>query len=120
MRAVGISASSRVSNAWSASVVSGMRRPQFPIARKTIEGDEDKQDDDFEHDLEAHPVPGSLLVIGVPRLAVIFSRAVSHFMPIAAGWEAGYVQAREYTRGYLAPYAMVTRFRALSPSRDHG
>jgi hypothetical protein len=41
-------------------------------------------------------------------------------MLIAAGWEAGYVQAREYTRGYLAPYAMVTRFRALSPSRDHG
>jgi stage IV sporulation protein FB len=38
------------------------------------------------------------------------------FMLIAAGWEAGYVQAREYTRGYLASHAMVTRFQALSPS----
>jgi Zn-dependent protease len=38
------------------------------------------------------------------------------FMLIAAGWEAGYVQAREYTRGYLASHAMVTRFQTLSPS----
>jgi CBS domain containing-hemolysin-like protein len=35
---------------------------------------------------------------------------------LAASGEAGYVQAREYTRGYLASHAMITAFQTLNPA----
>jgi stage IV sporulation protein FB len=41
---------------------------------------------------------------------------VAVFIFLAASGEAGYVQAREYTRGYLASHAMITAYKALSPS----
>ena len=40
---------------------------------------------------------------------------VAVFIFLAASGEAGYVQAREYTRGYLASHAMITSFQSLSP-----
>ena len=41
---------------------------------------------------------------------------VAVFIFLAASGEAGYVQARDYTRGYLASHAMITAFQALSPA----
>jgi Zn-dependent protease len=41
---------------------------------------------------------------------------VAVFIFLAASGEAGYVQAREYTRGYLAANAMITSFETLSPA----
>jgi Zn-dependent protease len=41
---------------------------------------------------------------------------VAVFIFLAASGEAGYVQAREYTRGYLASHAMITAYEALSPA----
>jgi Zn-dependent protease/CBS domain-containing protein len=40
---------------------------------------------------------------------------VAAFIFLAASGEAGYVQAREYTRGYLARHSMITSFQSLSP-----
>jgi len=40
---------------------------------------------------------------------------VAAFIFLAASGEAGYVQAREYTRGYLASHAMITSFQSLGP-----
>ena len=40
---------------------------------------------------------------------------VAVFIFLAASGEAGYVQAREYTRGYLASHAMITSFQSLGP-----
>ena len=51
------------------------------------------------------------LLIGNPMLILI-----AVFVFLAASGEAGYVQAREYTRGYLASHAMITSYQALSPS----
>lgn len=51
------------------------------------------------------------LLIGHPILILIAA-----FIFLAASGEAGYVQAREYTRGYLASHAMITKFQALGPS----
>ena len=51
------------------------------------------------------------LVIGNPLLILI-----AVFIFLAASGEAGYVQAREYTRGYLASHAMITSFQTLSPT----
>jgi Zn-dependent protease/CBS domain-containing protein len=39
---------------------------------------------------------------------------VAVFIFLAASGEAGYVQMREYTRGYLASHAMITNFQTLS------
>jgi Zn-dependent protease len=41
---------------------------------------------------------------------------IAVFIFLAASGEAGYVQAREYTRGYLAAHAMITSFETLSPA----
>jgi predicted transcriptional regulator len=38
------------------------------------------------------------------------------FIFLAASGEAGYVQAREYTRGYLASHAMITQYQTLGPT----
>jgi Zn-dependent protease/CBS domain-containing protein len=51
------------------------------------------------------------LLIGNPLLVL-----VAVFVFLAASGEAGYVQAREYTRGYLASHAMITSFQTLSPA----
>jgi len=51
------------------------------------------------------------LLIGNPLLIL-----VAVFIFLAASGEAGYVQAREYTRGYLASHAMITTFETLSPA----
>jgi Zn-dependent protease/CBS domain-containing protein len=50
-------------------------------------------------------------LLGNPLLILI-----AVFIFLAASGEAGYVQAREYTRGYLASHAMITSYRTLSPS----
>ena len=41
---------------------------------------------------------------------------IAVFIFLAASGEAGYVQAREYTRGYLASHAMITAYQTLGPS----
>src|SRR5262245_26965550 len=50
-------------------------------------------------------------LLGSPMLILI-----AVFIFLAASGEAGYVQAREYTRGYLASHAMITSFQTLSPT----
>jgi Zn-dependent protease/CBS domain-containing protein len=50
-------------------------------------------------------------LLGNPLLILI-----AVFIFLAASGEAGYVQAREYTRGYLASHAMITKYQPLSPS----
>ena len=40
---------------------------------------------------------------------------VAVFIFLAASGEAGYVQMRDYTRGYLASHAMITNFQTLGP-----
>jgi Zn-dependent protease len=50
-------------------------------------------------------------LLGNPMLILI-----AVFIFLAASGEAGYVQAREYTRGYLAGHAMITEYKALGPS----
>jgi len=40
---------------------------------------------------------------------------VAAFIFLAASGEAGYVQTREYTRGYLARHSMITSFQSLTP-----
>ena len=49
-------------------------------------------------------------LMGNPMLILI-----AVFIFLAASGEAGYVQAREYTRGYLASHAMITSFQTLAP-----
>jgi Zn-dependent protease/CBS domain-containing protein len=51
------------------------------------------------------------LVLGNPMLVL-----VAVFIFLAASGEAGYVQARDYTRGYLASHAMITSFQTLGPT----
>jgi Zn-dependent protease len=41
---------------------------------------------------------------------------IAVFIFLAASGEAGYVQAREYTRGFLAQHAMITAFETLTPA----
>jgi Zn-dependent protease/CBS domain-containing protein len=41
---------------------------------------------------------------------------IAVFIFLAASGEAGYVQVREYTRGYLAQHAMITAYKTLGPS----
>jgi Zn-dependent protease/CBS domain-containing protein len=41
---------------------------------------------------------------------------VAVFIFLAASGEAGYVQARDYTRGYLASNAMITAYQTLNPA----
>jgi CBS domain-containing protein len=53
---------------------------------------------------------GFLGLLGNPLLVLI-----AVFIFLAASGEAGYVQAREYTRGYLASQAMITSFQTLGP-----
>jgi Zn-dependent protease len=53
---------------------------------------------------------GFLGLFGNPLLVLI-----AVFIFLAASAEAGYVQARELTRGYLASDAMITSFQSLSP-----
>ena len=53
---------------------------------------------------------GFLGLFGNPLLVL-----VAVFIFLAASGEAGYVQAREYTRGYLASHTMITAFEPLSP-----
>ncbi|MEW5962915.1 MAG: site-2 protease family protein [Pseudomonadota bacterium] len=55
-------------------------------------------------------VLGFLGLFGNPFLILI-----AVFIFFAASGEAGYVLARDLTRGYLAAHAMITRFEALSP-----
>ena len=50
-------------------------------------------------------------LLGNPLLVL-----VAVFIFLAASGEAGYVQAREYTRGYLAKHAMITTYQPLSPN----
>jgi Zn-dependent protease/CBS domain-containing protein len=50
-------------------------------------------------------------LMGNPLLILI-----AVFIFLAASGEAGYVQVREYTRGYLASHAMITTYQALSPT----
>src|SRR5262245_29495442 len=50
-------------------------------------------------------------LLGSPLLILI-----AVFIFLAASGEAGYVQAREYTRGYLASHAMITTYKTLGPS----
>ncbi len=49
-------------------------------------------------------------LMGNPLLVLI-----AVFIFLAASGEAGYVQMRDYTRGYLASHAMITSFQTLSP-----
>jgi Zn-dependent protease len=51
------------------------------------------------------------LVLGAPMLVL-----VAVFIFLAASGEAGYVQVREYTRGYLAQHAMITAYEPLTPA----
>jgi Zn-dependent protease len=51
------------------------------------------------------------LVVGNPLLVL-----VAVFIFLAASGEAGYVQARDYTRGYLASHAMITAYETLGPT----
>ena len=53
---------------------------------------------------------GFLGLFGNPLLVL-----VAIFIFLAASGEAGYVQAREYTRGYLAGHTMITSFQSLGP-----
>jgi Zn-dependent protease len=53
---------------------------------------------------------GFLGLMGNPLLVL-----VAVFIFLAANGEAGYVQARDYTRGYLASHAMITSYQALNP-----
>jgi CBS domain-containing protein len=48
--------------------------------------------------------------MGNPLLVLI-----AVFIFLAASGEAGYVQMRDYTRGYLASHAMITAFQPLNP-----
>jgi Zn-dependent protease/CBS domain-containing protein len=61
---------------------------------------------------------GLAFVFGL--LGLVFGNAllvlVAVFIFLAASGEAGYVQAREYTRGYLAGHAMITAYKTLAPS----
>jgi CBS domain-containing protein len=50
-------------------------------------------------------------LLGNPLLILI-----AVFIFLAASGEAGYVQMREYTRGYLASHAMITSYQALDPA----
>jgi Zn-dependent protease len=50
-------------------------------------------------------------LMGNPLLILI-----AVFIFLAASGEAGYVQAREFTRGYLATHAMITAFETLKPA----
>jgi Zn-dependent protease/CBS domain-containing protein len=54
---------------------------------------------------------GILGLLGNPLLMLI-----AVFIFLAASGEAGYVQARDYMRGYLAGQAMISEFQTLSPS----
>jgi len=54
---------------------------------------------------------GFLGLLGNPLLVLI-----AIFIFLAASGEAGYVQARDYTRGYLASHAMITAFQPLNPA----
>ena len=54
---------------------------------------------------------GFLGLMGNPLLVLI-----AVFIFLAASGEAGYVQARDYTRGYLAGHAMITAYQALNPA----
>ena len=51
---------------------------------------------------------GFLGLLGNPLLVLI-----AVFIFLAASGEAGYVQARDYTRGYLASHAMITSYESL-------
>lgn len=53
---------------------------------------------------------GFLGLLGNPFLVLI-----AVFIFLAASAEAGYVQARDLTRGYLASDAMITQFQSLGP-----
>ena len=53
---------------------------------------------------------GFIGLFGSPLLIL-----VAAFIFLAASGEAGYVQAREYTRGYLARHSMITSFQSLTP-----
>ena len=50
-------------------------------------------------------------LMGNPLLVLI-----AVFIFLAASGEAGYVQARDYARGYLASHAMITAYQALGPT----
>ncbi len=50
-------------------------------------------------------------LLGSPLLVL-----VAVFIFLAASGEAGYVQARDYTRGYLASHAMISSFQTLGPA----
>jgi CBS domain-containing protein len=50
-------------------------------------------------------------LMGNPLLVLI-----AVFIFLAASGEAGYVQARDYARGYLASHAMITAYQPLGPS----
>ena len=50
-------------------------------------------------------------LMGNPLLILI-----AIFIFLAASGEAGYAQAREFTRGYLASHAMITQFQVLGPA----
>lgn len=54
---------------------------------------------------------GFLGLFGNPLLVI-----VAVFIFLAASAEAGYVQARDLARGYLASHAMITSFETLSPA----
>jgi Zn-dependent protease len=49
-------------------------------------------------------------LLGNPLLVLI-----AVFIFLAASGEAGYVQARDYTRGFLASHAMITAYQTLGP-----
>jgi Zn-dependent protease/CBS domain-containing protein len=62
---------------------------------------------------------GQVLAFGFALLGLLGNPLlilIAVFIFLAASGEAGYVQAREYTRGYLASHAMITSYQALGPS----
>jgi Zn-dependent protease/CBS domain-containing protein len=63
---------------------------------------------------------GQGLAFAFALLGLVYGNAVlvliAVFIFLAASGEAGYVQVREYTRGYLARHAMITAYKSLTPS----
>lgn len=62
---------------------------------------------------------GQVLAVGFAFLGLFGNPMlvlIAVFIFLAASGEAGFVQAREYTRGFLASQAMITAYQSLGPS----
>ncbi len=63
-------------------------------------------------------VVGQILAVGLGFLGLLgnpFLILIALFVFFAASAEAGYMEARDLARGYLAEHAMITSFTSLSP-----